>query len=367
MGHLPDYLSWRGDLPFSLSPRCDIDLLVFAVAVYLDLPKEGILRACAEKADRGKNTDHFHDECCLLMAQLGQSERFGDLMVRDAVSVLNDEVQFAAMTIDLPDGSHVVAFRGTDGSETGWREDFAMSFESPVPAQAAAQAYLTCHLQEDTGDFLVTGHSKGGNLAVYAAAHTPAVLQPRLKRIVSFDGPGVDDDTAASAGYEAVTKRIIAYVPQFAVVGLLLAAHPVHRVVQSSNFGIMQHDPFSWEMLGRDFCYAEGLDKRSMLVNQTVHQWLAQCSKEQRRQFVDGIFTLLSTTKRVSLKDVIKDIPGSLTAVYQADKESAKMVAVLLGKLAAIGAENTLDMIRQNHLPSQEAGQNKQEGAIQHE
>ncbi len=367
MGHLPDYLSWRGDLPFSLSPRCDIDLLVFAVAVYLDLPREGKMRACAEKADRGENMDHFHDECCLLMAQLGQSERFGNLAVRDAVSILNDEVQFAAMTIDLPDNTHVVAFRGTDGSEIGWREDFAMSFESPVPAQAAAQAYLTRHLQEDTGDFLVTGHSKGGNLAVYAAAHTPAELQPRLTRIVSFDGPGVDDDTAASAGYEAVTKRIIAYVPQFAVVGLLLAAHPVHRVVQSSNSGIMQHDPFSWELLGRDFCYAEGLDKRSMLVNQTVHQWLAQCSKEQRRQFVDGIFTLLATTKRVNLKDVVKDIPGSLTAVTQVDRESAKMVAVLLGKLAAIGAENTLDMIRQNHLPSQEAVQNKQEGEIAHE
>lgn len=99
------------------------------------------------------------------------------MTVRDAVSVLNDEIQFAAMTVDLPDGTHIIAFRGTDGSLTGWREDFAMSFESPVPAQAAAQKYLEHHLMQDAGDVIVTGHSKGGNLAVYAAAHTKADLQ----------------------------------------------------------------------------------------------------------------------------------------------------------------------------------------------
>ena len=232
MSYLPDYITWRGDLPFAADPANDLDTLVMAALSYIDLPAETqVFAQCAKSVPPDDPDDHFRGECRRLLQQIAKSSRFGALTVRDAVSVLNDEIQFAAMTVDLPDGTHIIAFRGTDGSLTGWREDFAMSFESPVPAQAAAQKYLERHLTQDAGDVIVTGHSKGGNLAVYAAAHTKADLQGRIRRVVSFDGPGVDDETAASDGYAAVASRIIAYVPQFAVVGLLMAAHPVHRVV----------------------------------------------------------------------------------------------------------------------------------------
>lgn len=310
MSYLPDYITWRGDLPFAADPANDLDTLVMAALSYIDLPAETqVFAQCANSVPPDDPDDHFRGECRRLLQQIAKSSRFGALTVRDAVSVLNDEIQFAAMTVDLPDETHIIAFRGTDGSLTGWREDFAMSFESPVPAQAAAQKYLEHHLMQDAGDVIVTGHSKGGNLAVYAAAHTKADLQGRIRRVVSFDGAGVDDETAASDGYAAVASRIIAYVPQFAVVGLLMAAHPVHRVVMSDNNGIMQHDPFSWEVRGKDFCYAEDLDKGSVLVNQTVHQWLAQCTREQRRKFVDAIFDLLASTQRINLEGNAQGCP----------------------------------------------------------
>lgn len=252
MSYLPDYITWRGDLPFAADPANDLDTLVMAALSYIDLPAETqVFAQCAKSVPPDDPDDHFRGECRRLLQQIAKSSRFGALTVRDAVSVLNDEIQFAAMTVDLPDGTHIIAFRGTDGSLTGWREDFAMSFESPVPAQAAAQKYLERHLTQDAGDVIVTGHSKGGNLAVYAAAHTKADLQGRIRRVVSFDGPGVDDETAASDGYAAVASRIIAYVPQFAIVGLLMAAHPVHRVVMSDNNGIMQHDPFRGKCVAR--------------------------------------------------------------------------------------------------------------------
>lgn len=372
--YLPDYVTWRGDLSFAADPANDLDTLVMAALSYIDLPTETQSFAqCASVVPLDDPNDTFRGECLRLLQQIAKSNRFGALPVRDAVSVLNDEVQFAAMTVDLPDGTHIIAFRGTDGSLTGWREDFAMSFESPVPAQAAAQAYLERHLSQDSGDFIVTGHSKGGNLAVYAAAHMAAGLQGRIRRVVSFDGPGVDDETAASDGYAAVTSRIIAYVPQFAVVGLLMAAHPVHRVVMSDNNGIMQHDPFSWEVLAKDFCYAEGLDKGSILVNQTVHQWLAQCTREQRRTFVDGIFDLLASTQRINWKELRKDVHAGVAAIRsvrgQIDIETARMIANLLGRLAVIGVGNALEMLRQQspfqQQAAQEATQNEQ-GGLEH-
>jgi len=221
MSYLPDYITWRGDLPFAADPANDLDTLVMAALSYIDLPAETqVFAQCAKSVPPDDPDDHFRGECRRLLQQIAKSSRFGALTVRDAVSVLNDEIQFAAMTVDLPDGTHIIAFRGTDGSPTGWREDFAMSFESPVPAQAAAQKYLERHLTQDAGDVIVTGHSKGGNLAVYAAAHTKADLQGRIRRVVSFDGPGVDDETAASDGFYANAIMVAAY---YGFVALVLA------------------------------------------------------------------------------------------------------------------------------------------------
>ena len=149
MSYLPDYITWRGDLPFAADPANDLDTLVMAALSYIDLPAETqVFAQCAKSVPPDDPDDHFRGECRRLLQQIAKSSRFGALTVRDAVSVLNDEIQFAAMTVDLPDGTHMIAFRGTDGSLTGWREDFAMSFESPVPAQEAAQKYLERHEYE---------------------------------------------------------------------------------------------------------------------------------------------------------------------------------------------------------------------------
>lgn len=156
-----------------------------------------------------------------------------------------------------------------------------------------------------------------------------------------------------------MASRIIAYVPQFAVVGLLMAAPPG---ASCRHVGQQRHHaarPFSWEVRGKDFCYAEDLDKGSVLVNQTVHQWLAQCTREQRRKFVDAIFDLLASTQRINWKEMRKDVHAGVTAIRgvreQIDIETARMIANLLGRLAVIGAGNALEMLRQKTPFQQES------------
>lgn len=361
MTHLQDYVLWRGDLPLSSSPLQDLDSLVMAMIVYLDVPEKPVsIREFAALRSPEKQKSRFRVECCELLRQIAQTVRYRDVQLHHGVSILNQTTQFAALTAQWPDGTTVVAFRGTDGTLTGWHEDFAMSFESPVPAQTEAQKYLEQCCAGRTSPVVVTGHSKGGNLAVYAAAHVSPAAQTDIQRVISFDGPGVDDDTAASPGYAAVSDRIMAYVPRFAVVGLLLAAHPVHRVVLSDNVGIMQHDPFSWQVQGKDFCYAEEVNRASVLVNETVHKWLAQCSREQRRIFVDGLFKLLSSAQEVDWRQSLVSVGAIGNAMLhifgQIDWKTVPVMASVLKNLAVISVENVTETVRQREnllLPEQ--------------
>lgn len=264
-------------------------------------------------------------------------------------------MQFAAVTFDLPDGTHYVAFRGTDSTIVGWREDFNMAFESPVPAQSAAVKYLTEAAALTSGPLILGGHSKGGNLAVYAAAHADPMLQSRIRTVYSFDGPGLDDATMASEGYANIARRIRSFVPQQSVVGLLLTYHPEYTVVKSDGIGLLQHDSFTWQVLGTDFIAVTELDVGSQLVDHTVHEWLSKVTPDKRKIFIDTIFDILEATGANTVKELLKDVPGRVPAILKAlqkvDFETAKMVVTLWGQFVQIGATNIFELVRQRISP----------------
>lgn len=226
-----------------------------------------------------------------------------------------------------------------------------MAFESPVPAQSAAVKYLNEAAALTDGPLILGGHSKGGNLAVYAAAHADPALQSRIRLIYSFDGPGLDDATMASDGYANIARRIRSFVPQQSVVGLLLAYHPEYTVVKSDGVGLLQHDSFTWQVLGTGFIAVTELDVSSQLVDQTVHAWLSRVSPEQRRTFVNTVFDILEATGANTVKELLKDVPGRVPAILKAlqkvDFETAKMIITLWGQFVTIGATNIIELVRQ--------------------
>ena len=355
MPNMMDYLVWRGDVTPDRDPWNAVDCLILATLSYLDYPAPGGM--VAELAPTlgsppEREIGFVHDARALLSA-CGMTERFAAVRLHRASSVLDreKEAQFAAVTASLTDGSHVLVYRGTDNTITGWREDFNMAFESPIPAQTLAVEYLLQAAAELEGPLLLAGHSKGGNLAVYAAAHAPADVQQRIRWIYSFDGPGLDDATLVSAGYAAVARRICSYVPQSSVVGLLLTYHPEYTVVRSDAVSVLQHDCFSWQVLGRDFIRVTEVDVASQLVDQTVHAWLAQITPEQRRRFVDTFFDLLEATGATTMKDLVRNVPANAAAILRAlprvDLDTAKMIVSLLHRLVSIGAQNVAELVRQ--------------------
>ena len=363
MANMMDYLAWRGDIALDYSPLNDVDSLILASLSYLTYPEEaGLLRDLALTVPPvDKNQFAFVHEIRAMLSAAAMTERFAGIRMHHPVAVtdLSRDMQFAAVTFDLPDGTHYVAFRGTDSTIVGWREDFNMAFESPVPAQAAAVQYLAEAAARSDGPIIVGGHSKGGNLAVYAAAHADPALQERIRLIYSFDGPGLDDPTMASDGYARIARKIRSFIPQRSVVGLLLAYHPDYTVIKSDGVGLYQHDSFTWQVLGTGFIAVTELDVSSQLVDQTVHAWLSKVTPEKRRVFVNTIFDVLEATGASTIKELHHNIPGRLPAVLKAlqkvDAETARMVLALWGQFVTIGASNIAGLFRQRmtHVPTE--------------
>ena len=129
-----------------------------------------------------------------------------------------------------------------------------MSYAFPVPAQALAQDYLVQVAQRHPGRLRVGGHSKGGNLAVWAALHAPPLLRRRILRVTSHDGPGFGQDLTHTRAYGALAPRLVTYIPQASLVGTLLHQDPRAQIIQSHGVGTVgQHDPFSWTVRGTGF------------------------------------------------------------------------------------------------------------------
>lgn len=350
-----DYILWRGDLPLHASPWSPVDSLILANLAYNDLGAEaesgmGILLRELQPQPAA-DTQHAQAWRELLQAAAA-AVRYGSIRLHDYVNMVDEEreIQFSAVTANLPDGRSCICFRGTDNTIVGWREDFTMAFESPVPAQMEALTYLERISLRTVGDIIITGHSKGGNLAMYAAAHASPQAQERICSVYSFDGPGLDDTTAASEGYRRISSRVHSVIPQSSVVGLLMAYHPDYTVVRSSAAGFQQHDAFTWQLIGPRFDELGEVDKGSRLMDETVHDWLRTASREQRRLFVDTLFDLLESTGAQTLNelktDKLRSALAMLAASRKIDPETLRMIGRLIGSFLSIGMGNLLEAAR---------------------
>jgi hypothetical protein len=245
------------------------------------------------------------------------------------------EKQFAAMTFLLSDGTAFLAFRGTDNTIVGWKEDFNLSFTCPVPAQADALQYLLEASERFSMPMRLGGHSKGGNLAVYAAANAPVEIQNRLLCVYSNDGPGMNEANFSSEGYMRINSRLRSIVPQSSVVGMLLQHPEDYMVVKSSAFGILQHNPFTWQVERRGFEVIDALRPGSRYLDIVLKSWLGNMSMEERMTLVDAMFSALSATRAATVEDlgdgILRNAGAMLKSVKRLDSATRKRVRHIMG------------------------------------
>lgn len=361
MANIMDYLRWRGDLTFTQDPLNAVDALVFSSLAYIcygckveSEPNTPVrLKAAAE--DYFSQEDH-ESRCRVkndldLLHLAARTQRFGQTevcMYRDQLIPVQ-ETQFAAMTFLLDDGSMFLAFRGTDYSLVGWKEDFNMTFQQTVPAQRMAQEYARQVALEYDRPMYLGGHSKGGNLAVFAAARSSPMIQKQIRGVYNHDGPGFTKYLMGDPGYIAMVPRIETYIPQSSVIGMLLDHEEPYTVIQSKTVGLLQHDPYSWEVLGKNFIPVQKITESSQFLDATIKTWFAEMSNAERNQLVDVMFTLLGTGGIDTVQELIQ--PKNIRTYIKTLSSDAGIRRILSTEFQSLidAARKTKARFEENH------------------
>ena len=343
MANLLDYLDWRGDLTLEQAPFNEVDNLILAELSFVDFsgivppPGQGDSVPLHQAAETffgavppGEKIDMgvlVPDAIPDMLRKMASSRRFRDMKLNCFVSWLDTEKaeQFAALTIETGDGLLYLSFRGTDDTLAGWKEDFLMACLPEIPAQKMAVQYVRNVARQFPRKRLrLGGHSKGGNLAVYAGVYAPDSVQKRIHAIWSNDGPGFHDDLLDLPEHQRVADRIVSIVPKSSVVGMLLEHEEDYTVVDSSQQGLMQHDGFSWEVLGDHFVKLRSVTRQGRLNDLTLKEWVHNMPLDQREKFVDGLFTVLSASGAVTLTDLKEESLKAAGAMVRAMKDMEK-------------------------------------------
>lgn len=309
-----DYLDWRGDLTFEQAPICEVDGLIFSTLSYIDfgglVPSEiyGIRKPPALltvtrrylKSHEGSDVPSIglilSKIITRLLVKASKSRRFGLLSPICYASVYCDEEekQFSATAFAFENGDTFIAYRGTDDTLVGWKEDFNMSFIYPIPAQTEALKFLEYVASKTTGKIYLGGHSKGGNLAVYAGVKASEETKKRIEKIYSNDAPGFDERFVSGGDYKEMKDKILTILPQSSVVGMLLEHEESYTVVKSNSTGILQHDGFSWEVIGPSFVHLDSISEGSRVLDKGLKKFLSDMTKDERENFVESLFNALS-------------------------------------------------------------------------
>ncbi len=286
-----------------------------------------------------------------LLLAVAASPRFRDIQIDDYINTVDEtsEKQFSAMTFYLSSRLVYLAFRGTDATLIGWKEDFNMSFTMPVPSQDEALNYLNKVAVNVQLDIILGGHSKGGNLAVYATMFAKDSIKKRIIAVYSHDGPGFSKEVINSQTYQSITHLINKTIPQSSFIGLLLENQNHYEVVKSGSFWFYQHDPFSWEIKDNDFVYVDKLTNAAKYTNKTINEWLNTATKEERELFIDTLYQVIKASDAKTIydfkKDIIQEGKNILAAINDVDDKTKKFVMQTIKELVTLSLKNLVPTI----------------------
>lgn len=343
MANLLDYLDWRGDLTMAQAPFNEVDNLILAELSFVDFggivpsPGEGESVPLAQAAERyfarfpeGEKIEMgvlVPDDIPVMLGKMAQSPRFSGLKLNCFADLLDNDnaVQFAALTIETGDGAVYLAFRGTDDTLAGWKEDFHLACLPEIPAQHIAAEYTRqVAKQYPRRKLRLGGHSKGGNLAVWAALKAPDGVQKRIISVWSNDGPGFHEDILSLPEHQAVAERIVTIVPQSSLVGMILEHDEDYTVVESNQKGLMQHDGFSWEVKGPAFVRLGAVTRQGRHNDLVLKEWVRNMPLDQREKFVEGLFAVLTASGAQTLTDLKEESLKGAKAMVKAMKDMEK-------------------------------------------
>ncbi len=348
--HIVDYARTQLDA-FAQRDVCRVDSLVFSMLSYFRLPA-GAPASDATTDDGVPLRELFRaewfepmcgkvyntPESVALLTACAASPRFRDVRVCSYVTHTSElaEQQFSAMTFRISPEESFVAFRGTDNTIVGWKEDFNMSFATTVPSQVSAARYLERVDKQTSGRLWCGGHSKGGNLAVHAGVMASSPVRSRLVRLFSHDGPGFSAEAMAGERWRGAGELVDKTIPQSSTIGMIFERQEGdYQVVRSHASGFVQHDPFSWEVDGPDFAFEGKVGVGASALDSSVNEWLSTTSPEERERFVDTVFAVIDASGESTMAGIRErwsvTVPRMLACVAALQPEDRARVGDSLG------------------------------------
>ncbi len=365
MENLLNYVHLRRDIDFSIRPFNEVDMLVCADLSYVDW--DGIVdkdevsleEACCKylslySEEELKSKYTFSMNLPHLIDALQDTIRYGNIKLRNYKKVYSDEdvIQFSVVTLVLPDGSLVLSFSGTDGSITGWKENLMMTYKQDLPCQILAKDYVketienipeTSYLfglkkKKVYPKMYLTGHSKGGNLAVYSYIKNPE-LQGYIEGVKSFDGPGFVE--SFWQGDEDISK-ITNYIPKDSIVGRVLHHREQTKIMDAQGSGLAQHDTLMWSVDVKDFNYCDALTKESNDLLEYVNKLLLDCPVEEKERYCHLIGELFDRMKIRTIADLtefsFKQALSGIKEIRQLNAEEIKFMLEVVKFIAVQSA-----------------------------
>lgn len=319
MAHLIDYLEKVENLTFNQEPLNILDKVCINEIGYLtyekwltasDLKKPINLHDFAEGKELNPDYSFMVTKERVELAEaMVRSRRFASLSLSNYRSVLDKEVekQFAAMIFSLPElDYHQLVFRGTDDSVIGWKEDFQLTYSREIPAHRSAMTFLEDHLPNLSGRITVSGHSKGGNLALYSAVQSSTSLREKIAELLLLDSPGLMKSLLEKPSYQELKAKMIVIRPQDSVVGVMLYWDRPAQLVAAEGIGFAQHNALTWEvdLTTNDFVYEDQPTELSQRLEETFQEWIETLPNQELKQVCDLVFDTILDSGIESLDDI---------------------------------------------------------------
>ncbi len=324
-----DYIKYYKNLTFEESNFNDMDNIVFCTLSYLPLNNIQIEdknpSAIFSQIKNTEDNSIVHNSLKLLR-EIYDSTRYKNIKFSNYINIVDENTQFSALTIRFGKGNCFVAYRGTDTSIIGWKEDFELAYTYPVPAQYLAKNYLKKTIKFSDKTIYVGGHSKGGNLAMAASMEIDNNIFKKIKTIYNNDGPGFLPEEYHSKKFKNIEPKLKMFIPEESIVGILLNNINHYTVVKSKATGIKQHDLTTWLCFG---CFLKQgrLSIFSKKLQIVINDWLQSSDDKKKKSIVENLFKIIQITGTTDLKNIkIPSIKQLINEIKGIDKESRQVL-----------------------------------------
>ena len=344
-----DYITWRGDLSFSQVSMNEVDSLIFSSLCYETF--DGLLTHSMTLNELGELYFKKYNEADLkkrisltyrhyeLLKACMYTKRYGDLIVSDYVNDIDraQDLQFSAMTFSYKKDWKYIAYRGTDDTIVGWKEDFMLGYKDEIVSEKKAKEYLhhilDQHIPFSKMHYYLGGHSKGGHLAMYACKDLPRKWHSKIEFIHNFDGPGFKPSFFKNRSIKSLLNKMTTFIPPSSFFGRMFDHQGTILVLDSEQIGLLQHNPLFWQVSPTTFNYttiSEGSNKALVKFNELMGTY----NLSQLETIIETLFSIFNQLEIYVLADLLEidlmDIITSLKFVNDLDSDTRKVVKELL-------------------------------------